>query len=60
MHNVYPTNENLEIESEIRMKSNLLNTRITKELEKLETLMKFRAFNNIFWGNTVNGFQKVD
>ena len=38
----------------------MLNSKITKELEIFEKLMKFRAFKDIFWGNTVNNFQKVD
>ena len=39
----------LEIESEIRRKkNNMLNSKITKQLEIFEKLMKFRAFKDIF------------
>ena len=37
----------LEVESEIRRKSNMLNNRIMIELERLEKLIQFTAFKNI-------------
>ena len=37
----------LEVESEIRRKSNMLNNRITIELERLEKLIQFTAFKDI-------------
>ena len=37
----------LEIESEIRKKNNMLSSRITIELKRLEKLMHFRSFKDI-------------